>query len=58
VTLFDAAERDLLVITYGHRGYDISRDGSRILLQTRGVAGTPAVTLVENTEAWLRAGTR
>ena len=58
VTLFDAAERDLLVITYGHRGYDISRDGARILLQTRGVAGTPAVTLVENTEAWLRAGAR
>ena len=58
VTLFDAAQRELILITYGHRGYDISRDGSRILLQTRGSVGTPAITLVENAEAWLRGGTR
>ena len=58
VTLFHAAQRDLVLITYGHRGYDISRDGSRILLQTTGREGTPAVTLVENTEAWLGSGAR
>ena len=57
-TLFDAAQRDLLLITYGQRGYDISRDGSRILVQTEGLEGTPTISLVENTEAWLRGGTR
>jgi Tol biopolymer transport system component/tRNA A-37 threonylcarbamoyl transferase component Bud32 len=57
-TLFDVVPRDLLLITYGQRGYDISRDGSRILVQTDGVIGTPAITLVENSEAWLRASMR
>jgi putative lipoprotein len=28
------------------------------VLQTRGSVGTPAITLVENAEAWLRGGTR
>jgi Tol biopolymer transport system component len=58
VQLFDASTRDLMLITYGHRGYDVTRDGSRILLQRGGVVGTPIITLVENVEGWLAAGAR
>ena len=52
--LFDAAARGLILITFGQRGYDIAPDGSRILLQTQGATGTPVITVIENTQNWLR----
>ena len=52
--LFDAWTLGLRVVTFGDRGYDIVPDGSRLLLQTRGITGTPTITMIENVEAWLR----
>jgi serine/threonine protein kinase/Tol biopolymer transport system component len=56
--LFDAAARGLMLITFGHRGYDIAPDGSRILTQTQGSTGTPVITLIENTQNWLQQKTQ
>jgi len=58
VRLFDAAARGLLLSTFGQRGYDVAPDGSRILVQTRGVVGTPSITLIEHLEAWLQRTAR
>jgi hypothetical protein len=52
--LFNLADRDLRATTYGQRGYDIAPDGNRILVQTTGLSGTPAITLIENVGAWLQ----
>ena len=54
VRLFDAPARGLILITYGARGYDIASDGSRILVQTQGATGTPAISVIENVQTWLQ----
>jgi Tol biopolymer transport system component len=52
--LFEAAALGYRVITYGQRGYDVARDGTRVLVQKTGAKGTPAITLINNVESWLR----
>jgi serine/threonine protein kinase/Tol biopolymer transport system component len=56
--LFDAVANGLRLTTLGQRGYDIAPDGKRILLQTTGRVGTPAIALIENVEAWLQRSAR
>ena len=36
------------------RGYDVGPDPNRILVQTIGFEGTPAITLLENLPEWIR----
>jgi len=56
--LFDAAALGLRVVIYGQRGYDVTRDGDRILVQTAGLEGTPSITLIENIQSLLNRSVR
>jgi len=56
--LFNAEALGYVLVTYGERGYDVHRNGSRILVQTSGLEGTPAISLIENAGSFLRRGPR
>ena len=52
--LFNAEALGYRVTMRGPRGYDVGPDPNRILVQTNGVEGVPAITLLENLEEWIR----
>ena len=56
--LFDAAKLGFRVVTFAERGYDIAPDGSRMLLQTKGIVGVPTITLLENVDAFVSRRTQ
>jgi hypothetical protein len=53
--LFDAPALGLELTSTASRAYDIAPDGQRIILQTDGVEGIPAVTVFDSLPALLKA---
>jgi eukaryotic-like serine/threonine-protein kinase len=53
--LFDASALGLELTSTASRAYDIAPDGQRIILQTDGVEGVPAVTVFDSLPALLKA---
>jgi len=53
--LFDATAMGLELTTTEFRAYDVAPDGQRLLVQTSGLEGTPAVTVIDSLSALLRA---
>jgi Tol biopolymer transport system component len=53
--LFDATAMGLELTTTEYRAYDVAPDGQRLLVQTSGLEGTPAVTVIDSLSALLRA---
>jgi dipeptidyl aminopeptidase/acylaminoacyl peptidase len=52
--LFNAEALGYELTIRGSRGYDVGPDPNRILVQTAGFEGTPAITVLESLGEWIR----
>jgi Tol biopolymer transport system component len=52
--LFDATAKGLEITNTNFRGYDVAPDGQRLIVQTSGLEGVPAVTVFDTLDAVLR----